>query len=105
MDAVFRALADDSRRLVLDALFEEDGQTLKALAAKVSITRQGLSKHLQILEEAGLVITEFRGREKLHFLNPVPIHTISERWIAKYARQQLRAISALKTALDGEQDE
>ncbi|MDH3337378.1 MAG: SRPBCC domain-containing protein [Gammaproteobacteria bacterium] len=101
MEAVFKALADGSRRRVLDALFDRDGQTLQALGAHVDFTRQGLSKHLRILEDAGLVITEFQGREKKHYLNPVPIHEVTERWIAKYAREQLVAISALKQSLEG----
>ena len=101
-EAVFKALADASRRQVLDALFEKDGQTLKALCENVDISRQGLSKHLRILEEAGLVLTEFRGREKLHYLNPLPIHVIAERWILKYAHGHLAAVAALKGALEGE---
>lgn len=102
MKTVFKALADDSRRTVLDALFEEDGLTLQALCRHVEFSRQGLSKHLRILENAGLIITEFQGREKKHYLNPVPIHEITERWIAKYSREQLAAISALKQALEGD---
>jgi uncharacterized protein YndB with AHSA1/START domain/DNA-binding transcriptional ArsR family regulator len=102
VDAVFKALADTSRRVVLDALFYEDGQTLQALCRNVDFSRQGLSKHLRILEGAGLVITEFQGREKKHYLNPVPVHDITERWIAKYSREQLVAVSALKQALEGE---
>ncbi len=101
METVFKALADESRRKVLDALFEEDGQTLQALCKTVVFTRQGLSKHLRILEDAGLVITEFQGREKKHYLNPIPIHEVTERWIAKYAPEQLVAISALKQSLEG----
>ena len=102
MKLVFKALADDSRRMLLDALFCEDGQNLQALCRNVDISRQGLSKHLRVLEDAGLVITEFQGREKKHYLNPVPIHEVTERWIAKYARDQLVAVSALKQALEGE---
>lgn len=102
MEAVFRALADNSRRALLDALFDEDGQTLQALCRNVAFSRQALSKHLRILEDAGLVITEFQGREKKHYLNPVPIHEATERWIAKYGRHQLVAVSALKQSLEGE---
>lgn len=105
MEKIFKALADASRRAVLDELFIQDGQTLKALGENIAMSRQGLSKHLRILESAGLVSTEYRGREKLHFLNPVPINEITERWIAKYSRQQLQAVSALKDALDGVNDE
>ena len=101
MEAIFKALADTSRRNVLDALFANDGQTLQALCQNVDFSRQGLSKHLRILEQAGLIVTEFRGREKRHYLNPVPIHEVSERWIAKYAKEQLTAISALKQSLEG----
>ncbi len=101
MEAVFKALADASRRKVLDALFEEDGQTLQALCRNVAFTRQGLSKHLRVLENAGLIVTEFRGREKRHYLNPVPIREVTERWITKYATEQLTAVSALKRALEG----
>ena len=101
MEIVFKALADESRRKVLDALFEEDGQTLQALCRNVSFSRQGLSKHLRILEQAGLIISEFRGREKRHYLNPVPLHEVTERWIAKYAQEQLIAVSALKKSLEG----
>ncbi len=101
MEAIFKALADASRRKVLDALFEQDGQTLQALCRNVDISRQGLSKHLGVLEDAGLIVTEFRGREKRHYLNPVPIHEVTERWIAKYATAQLAAVSALKHALEG----
>ncbi|MDH3431111.1 MAG: SRPBCC domain-containing protein [Gammaproteobacteria bacterium] len=101
MEAVFKALADNSRRALLDALFEEDGQTLQSLCRNVEFSRQALSKHLQILEDAGLVITEFQGREKKHYLNPLPIHEVTERWIAKYGRHQLMAVSALKRALEG----
>lgn len=102
MEAVFKALADNSRRVLLDALFDQDGQTLQALRQNVEFSRQALSKHLRILEDAGLVITEFQGREKKHYLNPVPIHEVTERWIAKYGRHQLTAVSALKQALEGD---
>jgi uncharacterized protein YndB with AHSA1/START domain/DNA-binding transcriptional ArsR family regulator len=102
MDAVFKALANPSRRAILDELFERDGQSLSALCENVDFSRQGLSGHIQILESAGLVISEFRGREKIHYLNPVPIHEVTERWIAKYSRHQLEAISILKNALEGD---
>lgn len=101
MEIVFKALADESRRKVLDALFEEDGQTLQALCRNVSFSRQGLSKHLRVLEQAGLIISEFKGREKKHYLNPVPLHEVTERWIAKYAREQLVAVAAMKKSLEG----
>lgn len=85
MDAVFKALADPTRRELLDALFREDGQTLGALEVRFSMTRFGVMKHLRQLEEAGLVVTKRRGREKLHFLNPVPIRLVHDRWVSKYA--------------------
>jgi len=100
MDAVFKALAANSRRKVLDALFDEDGQTLTALCANVDMTRQGLSKHLQALEDAGLIVTEFAGREKKHFLNPVPIRDITTRWLRKYSEKQLQAIENIKSAVE-----
>ncbi len=84
MNAVFRALADPTRRGLLDELFRRDGQTLSALGRRLTMTRFGVMKHLRVLEEAGLVITQRRGREKLHFLNPVPIRLIHDRWIDKY---------------------
>ena len=105
MDAVFRALADGSRRELLDRLRAENGQTLGELCARlaksgVSMTRQAVSKHLAILEEANLVATLKRGREKLHYLNPVPIHDIGERWISKFERSRLQALSELKKNLE-----
>jgi DNA-binding transcriptional ArsR family regulator len=104
MDAVFRALADVSRRELLDRLRAENGQTLSDLCARLDMTRQAVSKHLAILEEANLVATVKRGREKLHYLNPVPIHDIGERWIAKFERSRLQALSELKKNLEaGEQ--
>ncbi len=104
MDAVFRALADASRRELLDRLRAENGQTLSELCARLDMTRQAVSKHLAILEEANLVATVKRGREKLHYLNPVPIHEIGERWIAKFERSRLQALSDLKKNLEaGEQ--
>jgi DNA-binding transcriptional ArsR family regulator len=100
MDAVFRALADASRRELLDRLRAENGQTLGQLCARLAMTRQAVSKHLAILEEANLVATVKRGREKLHYLNPVPIHDIGERWIGKFERGRLQALSDMKKALE-----
>jgi DNA-binding transcriptional ArsR family regulator len=100
MDAVFKALADPSRRELLDRLYVENGQTLNELCARLAMTRQAVSKHLAILEDANLVATVKRGREKLHYLNPVPIHEIAERWIGKYERHRLRALSDLKRGLE-----
>ncbi|MEO7933181.1 MAG: helix-turn-helix domain-containing protein [Chthoniobacterales bacterium] len=100
MDAVFRALADASRRKLLDALHAENGQTLSELCAHLAMTRQAVTKHLALLEEANLVAVVWRGREKLHFLNPVPLHEIYERWIAKYERDRLQALSDLKKGLE-----
>jgi DNA-binding transcriptional ArsR family regulator len=100
MDAVFKALADASRRELLDRLREENGQTLSELCGRLSMTRQAVSKHLAILEEANLVATVRRGREKLHYLNPVPIHEIAERWIGKFERRRLQALSELKKGLE-----
>src|SRR5260370_13018173 len=85
MDAVFRALADRTRSSLLDELFRQDGQTLSALERRLPMTRFGVMKHLRVLEEAGLVVTRKRGREKLHFLNPVPIRLVHDRWVSKYA--------------------
>ena len=100
MEHVFKALAATSRRKVLDALFRVDGQTLTELCATASMTRQGLSRHLQVLEDAGLIVTEFRGREKRHFLNPVPIREMTERWLRKYSENQLQAIDHLKKTVE-----
>ena len=100
MDDVFRALADPTRRLLLDRLFERGGRTLGELCEALAVTRQAVTKHLVLLEEANLVATVWRGREKLHFLNPVPLHEISERWIAKYERHRLQALSDLKRGLE-----
>ena len=102
MDAVFKALADASRRQLLDSLGRRGGQSLRELCADLDMTRQAVSKHLAVLEDAGLVATVRRGREKLHYLNPVPIHEIYERWISKYEQGRLRAISNLKAALEGQ---
>jgi DNA-binding transcriptional ArsR family regulator len=100
MDAVFRAVADPGRRRLLDLLHARGGQTLRQLCAEMEMTRQAVSKHLGILEAANLVATARRGREKLHYLNPVPIHDIGERWIGKYARTRLDALAALKRSLE-----
>ena len=102
MDAVFRALADPTRRSLLDELFREDGQTLSALEQRLPMTRFGVMKHLKVLEEAGLVVTRKRGREKLHFLNPVPIRLVHDRWVSKYAEPWAAALSGLKRTLEGE---
>ena len=100
MDGVFKALADASRRRLLDRLHADNGQTLNELCARLDMTRQAVSKHLGILEEANLVATVKQGREKLHYLNPVPIHDIAERWIGKFERQRLQALSELKKGLE-----
>src|SRR5215475_1677625 len=102
MDAVFKALADVSRRELLDRLRAENGQTLNELCVRLSMSRQAVSKHLAILEGANLVATVWRGREKLHYLNPVPIHQIGERWIGKFERGRLQALSDIKKALERE---
>lgn len=100
MDEVFRALADPTRRSLLDELFREDGQTLSALEERFPMTRFGIMKHLRVLEEAGLVVTRRRGREKLHFLNPVPIRLVHDRWVSKYAEPWAATLSELKTELE-----
>jgi uncharacterized protein YndB with AHSA1/START domain len=100
MDDVFRALADPTRRGLLDELFKEDGQTLGALCAKRKMTRFGVMKHLALLEQASLVVTKRRGREKLHFLNPVPIRLVHDRWVSKYAERWVEMLSDLKTELE-----
>ncbi len=100
MDAVFRALADPTRRGLLDELFHEDGQTLRALQGRIPMTRFGVMKHLKQLEDAGLVVTKRRGREKLHFLNPVPIRLVHDRWVSKYAEPWAAALSGLKSRLE-----
>ena len=104
MDDVFRALADASRRELLDRLHAQNGQTLNELCARLAMTRQAVSKHLAILENANLVVTVRRGREKLHYLNPVPIHEIAERWIGKYERHRLSALAELKRGLEKRDD-
>src|SRR5215470_1927376 len=100
MDAVFKALADPSRRQLLDRLHARNGQTLGELCERLAMTRQAVSKHLAVLEAANLVVAIKRGREKLHYLNPVPIHEIAERWIDKYERGRLQALSDLKKKLE-----
>ena len=100
MDKVFKALADASRRGLLDRLRSENGQTLGQLCAHLDMTRQAVTKHLSILEHANLIAVQRQGREKLHFINPVPINDIAERWISKFQRGHLRALSALKKALE-----
>lgn len=101
MDAVFRALADPVRRQLLDRLRANNGQTLNELCEGYDMTRQAVTKHLAMLEEANLVVTQWRGREKLHFLNPVPIQSIAERWISKFEQPRLSALSELKRKLEG----
>lgn len=103
-DIVFKALADSSRRELLDRLFKKNGQTLGDLCAGHDMSRQAVSKHLGLLEEAGLVVAVRRGREKLHYLNPVPIHDIYMRWIGKFERARLQALDNLKTALEEDDD-
>jgi uncharacterized protein YndB with AHSA1/START domain/biotin operon repressor len=100
VDAVFKALADPTRRNLLDELFRQDGQTLNALQERFSMTRFGVMKHLRQLEEAGLVVSTRRGREKLHFLNPVPIRLVHDRWVSKYAEPWAAALSDLKNRLE-----
>src|SRR5437016_2041173 len=100
MDAVFKALADQSRRKLLDQLHKSNGQTLGELCEHLDMTRQAVTKHLLLLEAANLVAVVWRGREKLHYLNPVPLHEIYERWISKYERPQLQALSDLKKHLE-----
>ncbi len=100
LDLVFKALADESRRGLLDRLRARNGQTLGELCERQDMTRQAVSKHLAILEEANLVVTVKHGREKFHYLNPVPIHAIAERWIGKYEGHRLQALSDLKASLE-----
>ena len=100
MDEVFKALADASRRSLLDRLYVRNGQTLNELCEGLDMTRQAVTKHLVILEEANLVTTYKHGRKKLHYLNPVPIHDIAERWIGKFERHRVRALSELKKGLE-----
>src|SRR6188474_2342093 len=100
MDRVFKALADKSRRRLLDLLHQENGRTLGELASHLAMSRQAATKHLNILEEANLVSVAWHGREKLHYLNPVPLHEIYERWIGKFERPRLQGLSALKKHLE-----
>ena len=100
MDAVFKALADESRRKLLDQLHKSNGQTLGGLCEHLDMTRQAVTKHLLLLEAANLVVVVWRGREKLHYLNPVPLQEIYERWIGKYERHRLQALSDLKKGLE-----
>jgi DNA-binding transcriptional ArsR family regulator len=102
VDKVFKALAAPERRLLLDRLRADNGQSLGQLCQHLEMTRQAVTKHLKLLEEATLVVTIWRGREKLHYLNPMPIHEIAERWIDKYERGRLRALAELKSKLEGE---
>lgn len=102
MDAVFKALADESRRQLLDRLHKKNGQTLGELCEGLDMSRQAVTKHLSILEGANLVVSQKRGREKLHFINPVPINDIAERWIGKFERGRLAALSDLKRNLERE---
>lgn len=99
-DVVFKALADRSRRLLLDRLNASDGQTLSQLCAHLDMTRQAVTQHLSVLEAAQLVITKWQGREKLHFLNPVPLQEIYDRWIGKFERSRVQAMRALKQRLE-----
>jgi DNA-binding transcriptional ArsR family regulator len=102
-DLVFKALADPSRRFLLDLLFRRDGRTLTELESELEMTRFGVAKHLRVLEEAGLVVTRRSGREKLHFLNSVPIRLIHDRWIDKYTEHHVSALTNLKRALEEDQ--
>lgn len=102
-DKLFRALADPSRRRLLDRLHEANGQTLTGLCDGLAMTRQAVAKHLAILESANLVSSRRSGREKLHFINPVPINDLAERWIGKFDRPRLEALSALKRRLEGDE--
>jgi DNA-binding transcriptional ArsR family regulator len=101
-DLVFKALGDPTRRALLDRLYERNGQTLAELCAGLDMARQSTTQHLDILEAANLVSTVKRGREKLHFINPVPLHEIYERWVRKFETQRLRLLHDLKTRLEGE---
>lgn len=101
-DKVFKALADPTRRKLLDALCDRNGQTLGQLCEGLNMTRQSATQHLDLLEAANLISTARRGREKLHFLNPVPLHDIYERWVAKFEREKLRLLHDLKHNLEGE---
>src|SRR6195256_3002558 len=100
MDAVFKALADPTRRSLLDELFKQDGQTLSALEQRLPMTRFGVMKHLKVLEEAGLVVARRHGREKLHFLNAVPIRLVHDRWVSKYSEPWVATLSGLKQRIE-----
>ena len=104
-DRVFKALADPSRRFLLDLLFTRDGWTLSELESQLEMTRYGVMKHLRVLEEANLVVTRRRGREKFHFLNPVPIREIHDRWIDRYTERQVTALIDLKHELESDDEE
>lgn len=104
VDEVFKALADPSRRELLDRLFARNGQTLNELCEGLAMSRQAVSKHLAILEAANLVASVRQGREKLHYLNPMPIHDIADRWVGKYERGRLRALGELKKGLEDDRD-
>ena len=105
MDAVFKALADKSRRQLLDRLHAANGQTLGELCNGLAMSRQAVTKHLNVLEAANLVVARWRGREKLHYINPVPINEIAERWIGKYERHRVKALAELKRALQEGENE
>ena len=104
MDEVFKALADPTRRELLDRLYKRNGQTLTALERKLPMSRFGVMKHLRVLEEANLVVTRKRGREKLHFLNPVPIRLVYERWVSKYSESWAASLTGLKIELEEAND-
>ncbi|WP_235003312.1 ArsR/SmtB family transcription factor [Blastococcus haudaquaticus] len=104
-DRVFKALADPTRRFLLDLLFARDGRTLSELESAVEMTRYGVMKHLRVLEDAGLVVTRRSGREKFHFLNPVPIREVHDRWIDKYTERQVTALMNLKKELESDHDQ
>lgn len=105
IDKVFKALADPGRRRLLDVLHQDNGQTLSALCEHMDMTRQAVTQHLQQLEQANLVAVHWQGREKLHYLNPVPLHEIHERWIGKFEHKRLDSLSKLKRKLEGNDDE
>jgi len=105
MDKIFKALADPTRRKLLDSLHANNGQTLNQLCEQLDIRRQSVTKHLGLLEDANLITIHWRGREKLHYLNPVPIYAIHERWIRKFERNRLQALSELKSKLEDPQNE
>lgn len=105
IDKVFKALADPGRRRLLDQLHADNGQTLSALCAHMDMTRQAVTQHLQLLEDANLVAVVWQGREKLHYLNPVPLHAVYTRWVQKFERNRLDLLQTLKTQLEGNDDE